>query len=126
MLCFFTSVVRCQLVCLLGCLISRLFDVQCTLVVLWLFSVNVSWLFGVGWSNDVSVGCALVVQCLSVVWCQSVCRSGDKDDEYNNKEGVGMRISKRTRMSTGTNWTTKNFNNKQIAINKRLGRPIRG
>ena len=66
----FTSVVWCLLVCLLGSLISWLVDVQCTSVVLWLFGVNVSWLFGVDWSIGLSVGCALVVQCLLVVQCQ--------------------------------------------------------
>jgi hypothetical protein len=50
--------VRCQSVCLLGSLVSRLVDVQCTLVVLWLFSVIVSWLFGVDWSTGLSAGCS--------------------------------------------------------------------
>ena len=85
----FTSVVWCQPVCLLGSLISRLVDVQCTSVVLLLFGVNVSWLFGVNWSIGLSVGCASVVQCPSVVRCWSVRWSGDNDDEYDNEKGDG-------------------------------------
>jgi hypothetical protein len=41
------------------------------------------------------------------------------------KRRVGKRISKRKMMSTGAKWTSKNVNNKQITIKKRLGRPIR-
>ena len=42
------------------------------------------------------------------------------------KRGVGTRMSKRTRMSTGAKWTSKNVNNKQITIKESLGRPIQG
>ena len=72
-------------------------------VALWLFSVRQS--FGVS-SQSAGQGTRM----MSIIM----------------KRGVGTRMSKRTRMSTGVKLTSKNVNNKQITINKRLGRPIGG
>ena len=72
-------------------------------VVLWLFSVRQS--FGVT-SQSVGQGTRMMSMIM--------------------KRGVGKRMSKRTRMSTGAKWTTKNVNNNKITIKKWLGRPIQG
>ena len=59
------------------------------LVMLWLFAVRVSWLFGVGWL--VSCSCALVVRCPLVVWDKDV-DSEDVDDEDGCSVSVGHSI----------------------------------